>query len=262
MTRSATTRPIRTTIMSTLSLVAAAAVMLSAGCAGDRRDSGTTVQPMDRDYTFVYLKTGPNSATLPRPRQQEIFKGHMANMQRLAAEGKLIIAGPFAKPRDPAWRGLFVFTTPDVNEAQRLVATDPGVIEGVFVTEVHPMQGPEFLLQAPVHESAMLAEIKATPAAGSPPPAIRGYAMITAKDGKKASRALADSAKVNGVGAKVLWSGILSDTGQGLFVINTANAADLTAMLDADEPLKRAMGEFGVDGWFSTASLERLGLRR
>jgi uncharacterized protein YciI len=262
MSRRTITQPIHTLLLGSLAVLAASAVVLSAGCAGGRGDAGLTVQPIDRGYTFVYLKTGPNSATLPKPRQQEIFKGHMANMQRLSGEGRLIIAGPFAKPRDPAWRGLFVFATPDVNEAQRLVATDPGVIEGVFVTEIHPMQGPAFLLEAPGHESAMLAEIKAAPVAGSPPPAIRGYAMITAKDGRRASRALADSAKINGVGAKVLWSGILSDTGQGLFVINATNAADLTATLDADEPLRQVMGEFGVDGWFSTASLERFGVRQ
>ena len=45
-------------------------------------------------YTFVILKTGPNPIHDKKIRDS-LFAGHMANINRLAAMGKLIVAGPF-----------------------------------------------------------------------------------------------------------------------------------------------------------------------
>lgn len=228
--------------------------VLAGGCAG-----GRPVQPEDRTYTFVYLKTGPKSAGLTPEQRQEVFKGHMSNMQRLADEGKLLIAGPFAKPRDPAWRGLFVYATGDAAEARLLTETDPGMIAGVFVAEVHPMRGPKVIADAPAMERAMQEEAKQPRVEGEPPPLLRGYAMITAEDGERASRALAESADRGGLGGKVLWSGRFTDTGTGVYVMDAADGAALNAMLDAEAGLREAIGACGVDGWYSTKSLERLG---
>lgn len=45
-----------------------------------------------RRYVLVTLKTGPKM--LPEgPERDEVFKGHFANMKRLATEGKLVLAG-------------------------------------------------------------------------------------------------------------------------------------------------------------------------
>ena len=44
------------------------------------------------------------------------MKGHMDNINRLAAEGKLAVAGPFGK-NDKALRGLFILAVPTVDEA-------------------------------------------------------------------------------------------------------------------------------------------------
>ena len=44
-----------------------------------------------RSYVLVVLKTGPNRAPAG-PERDEMFKGHFANMQRLSAEGKLVLA--------------------------------------------------------------------------------------------------------------------------------------------------------------------------
>lgn len=74
--------------------------------------------------------------------------GHFANMSRLAEQGKLILAGPFAE--DPQqWRGLFVFAVSDSEQAKALTACDPVIINGEMVAEYHrwyrsaaPMQAP------------------------------------------------------------------------------------------------------------------------
>lgn len=64
-----------------------------------------------RPYVLAVLKTGPSPMPAGRERD-EMFKGHFANMNRLAAEGKLALAGPFDGV--DGWRG--VFAVPDIEE--------------------------------------------------------------------------------------------------------------------------------------------------
>jgi uncharacterized protein YciI len=91
-----------------------------------------------RGYVLVILKTG--ATRVPNgPERDEMFKGHFANIKRLAAEGKLVQAGPLDGV--DGWRGLFVLATPDIEEARKLVATDPVVIKGEMVPEFHKYYG-------------------------------------------------------------------------------------------------------------------------
>ena len=104
-----------------------------------------------RRYVLVVLKTGPKR--VPEGEQRKtMFAGHFANMERLSKEGKLALAGPFLD--DPAgWRGLFVFAVADVDEARRLVATDPVIVQGEMVAEFHPWYSSAAIMQVPqVHE--------------------------------------------------------------------------------------------------------------
>lgn len=96
-----------------------------------------------RHYVMVVLKTGPN--TMPKgPQRDEMFKGHFANIQRLAAEGKLAVAGPFDGV--DGWRGMFIFAVEDIEEAKELVATDPVVINGEMTPEFHKYYGTAALM--------------------------------------------------------------------------------------------------------------------
>ncbi len=96
-----------------------------------------------RRYVLVVLKTGPNRIAAGAERD-EMFKGHFANMHRLAAEGKLAFAGPFDGA--DGWRGLFIFSVPDIDEAKKLVATDPVVARGEMVPEFHALYGSAALM--------------------------------------------------------------------------------------------------------------------
>lgn len=46
-----------------------------------------------RNYVLVILKSGP-ARVADGPARTAMFKGHFANMERLAAEGTLAVAGP------------------------------------------------------------------------------------------------------------------------------------------------------------------------
>lgn len=87
-------------------------------------------------YWFVMIRTGPNVG-LDSAERAELFRGHMSNMQRLADEGILKIAGPFGK-NDLNWRGIFILDCKTLKEAQQHVDTDPAVNAGLFEVDIVP----------------------------------------------------------------------------------------------------------------------------
>lgn len=87
-----------------------------------------------RGFVLVVLKTGPNRVK-EGPERTKMFQGHFANIQRLADQKKLVIAGPLDGV--DGWRGLFVFATPDIDEAKSHVATDPVIVSGEMIAEYH-----------------------------------------------------------------------------------------------------------------------------
>ncbi len=104
-----------------------------------------------RRYVLVVLKTGPTRMPDGEARTA-MFAGHMANIQRLAKEGKLSVAGPFM-PSDSGWRGLFIFAVESVEEAKALTETDPVIVNGAMVAEYHPWYGSAALMAtAELHE--------------------------------------------------------------------------------------------------------------
>jgi uncharacterized protein YciI len=96
-----------------------------------------------RGYVLVVLKTGPTPMPAGNERD-EMFRGHFANINRLASEGKLALAGPFDGVS--GWRGLFIFAVPDIEEAKRLTATDPVISSGEMVAEYHKYYGSAALM--------------------------------------------------------------------------------------------------------------------
>ena len=103
-----------------------------------------------RNYVLVILKTGPTKVPAG-PERDEMFRGHMANIARLSKEGKLALAGPFGG--DDTWRGLFVLAVGEIEEAKRLVATDPVIARGEMIAEYHPFYGSAALMLVPgTHE--------------------------------------------------------------------------------------------------------------
>jgi uncharacterized protein YciI len=87
-----------------------------------------------RRYVLVILKTGPRKMS-EGPARTEMFKGHFANIERLAAAKKLAVAGPLDGV--DGWRGVFVIAAADIDEAKRYVETDPVIVNGEMVAEYH-----------------------------------------------------------------------------------------------------------------------------
>ncbi len=89
-------------------------------------------------YVLVILKTGPNKMPEGEARSR-MFQGHFANIERLAADKKLALAGPLDGVG--GLRGIFIFATDDIEQAKAFVAADPVIINGEMVAEYHKFYG-------------------------------------------------------------------------------------------------------------------------
>lgn len=76
-------------------------------------------------YVLVILKTGSNTSA-NKSETDSLFKGHMTNIEKLAKENKLIVAGPLGK-NEKQYRGIFILNTKSIDEAKALLQTDPAV---------------------------------------------------------------------------------------------------------------------------------------
>ena len=97
-------------------------------------------------YVLVILRTGPT--TVPEAVSSELFRGHMANIQRLANEGKLVVAGPF-EDNPSHYEGIFVFNVATIDEAKALLATDPAVARGALAYEAYGWYGSAAMQEIP-----------------------------------------------------------------------------------------------------------------
>jgi len=101
-----------------------------------------------KTYVLVILKTGPKDGEFKGKQRDDIFAGHMANIGRLAEAGKLAVAGPFMK-NDKGYRGLFIFNVATIEEAQKLVETDPTVKAGILIADMTQWYGSASLMATP-----------------------------------------------------------------------------------------------------------------
>lgn len=89
-------------------------------------------------YVVAFLRAGPRADQSPEE-AKELMKAHLANINRMADEGTLVVAGPFLD--DGPLRGIYIFRVETVEEARALTATDPAVQAGRLVMELHPWYG-------------------------------------------------------------------------------------------------------------------------
>lgn len=88
-----------------------------------------------KEYFFVLLKRGPNR-NQDKESVAKLQTAHIAHLDKMAADGKLSIAGPFGDEGD--WRGILIFKTQTIAEAKALVEQDPMVKIGRLAYEIHP----------------------------------------------------------------------------------------------------------------------------
>ncbi len=88
-----------------------------------------------KQYWFAFLYKGEirNQDSLAAAKIQN---AHIANINRLAAEGKIIMAGPMGYDKD--LRGIFIIDAKDSAQAASYIKTDSAIITGRLRFELHP----------------------------------------------------------------------------------------------------------------------------
>ena len=116
---------------------AALSLMAAEPNAAAREETG--VGPGGYEMTTYYvgfLYRGAKWTPEETAETRRLQEAHMANIVKMGAEGKLVIAGPFADNGD--LRGLYVFRVGTAEEAKALVESDPAVQAGRLRFELHP----------------------------------------------------------------------------------------------------------------------------
>ena len=108
------------------------------------------VAAQDKSFIIVFLNKKADAEQIDKETQSNLFQGHMANMDRLAKEGKLLAAGPFE-----GGGGIFILNTTSFSEAEAWISTDPAVQAKRWNIEILPFT-PRMGSVCPVSEINMV----------------------------------------------------------------------------------------------------------
>jgi uncharacterized protein YciI len=100
-----------------------------------------------KDMTTYYhglLLRGPEWTPEETEETERLQEAHLAHIRRMFEDGVLVVAGPFTDGED--LRGVFVFRTDTLEEAQALAAADPAVKAGRLVVDIHSWMIPSGVL--------------------------------------------------------------------------------------------------------------------
>lgn len=216
-------------------------VLVLAGC-----EAAPVQGPPVGVYSLVLIRTGPEEGALDAAARREAFAGHFANMERMARERQLLLAGPFGTTRHAGdLRGLFLLDTGERETAEEWAGSDPTTRAGVFVLEFHEL-ATEMPLGALLE--AELERLDALEAAGTTPKPgenARAWVVLTAEHGDLARREF----------------GPLTTPQGGVFLLGELDGVRAWAVLDAKDvaearerfaPELAAIGAHTLDDWFAT----------
>jgi len=115
-----------------LTAIALATVLTLAGSAAFADE----LPPNMTTYYFGVLMRGEKWTPTKTPETAKIQEGHMGHLDAMWKAGKLVLAGPLMD--DTEWRGILIYRTKTIEEAQKLADDDPAVKAGRLKVTMHP----------------------------------------------------------------------------------------------------------------------------
>jgi uncharacterized protein YciI len=183
-------------------------------------------QPSSSQYFLVFLKRTANPPQLSREAGAQLQEAHMANIRKMSAEGKLVMAGPFID--DTTLRGIFVFKATSREQAQVWADDDPTIKAGRLMAELH---GPWLIPRDAIKTAA--------PASG-----MEQYTLVQFRRGDKWSSddTTGQQAAIEKLTAQtgLALAGYLQDDGDLLAILIYPVGQDQATKLVQEEPLVKA----------------------
>ena len=87
-------------------------------------------------YTLGLLKRGPAWTPDATPAVEALQEAHLANINRMHEAGWLAAVGPLLDDSD--LRGIYLFNTASLEQAEEWANSDPAIRAGRLVCELHP----------------------------------------------------------------------------------------------------------------------------
>jgi uncharacterized protein YciI len=106
-------------------------------------------------YYFGILVRGEKWTPAKTPETAKIQEGHMGHLEAMWKAGKLVLAGPLTD--DGEWRGILIYRTKTIEEAQKLADDDPAVKAGRLKVTMHPWLIQRGILPDPLEGGAKAA---------------------------------------------------------------------------------------------------------
>ena len=204
------------------------------------------------EYQFGILRRGKQSGPVTEANKEAVAKlqaGHMANIQQMAAAGKLVAAGPMGDDGDI--RGIFVCKAGSLAAAQALAANDPMIQAERLKLDWHVWRAPKGIGEK------MLVEYKTNPAMKMT--MTKYYLTLLVADPK------ADQAAAQKLLLPHLWhirrmldaktfvaAGPFDGSGEirGLFIIAAANLEEAQAIAQRDPMVKAGLLSAQIHPWW------------
>lgn len=98
-----------------------------------------------KSYVMAFLKSGSNPPK-DSTHAVKLQAAHMANIGRLAEEGKLTLAGPFYGVNKGNFRGIYIFNTTSLDSAKAYTQSDPAIKWGSLKIELINFYGSAALM--------------------------------------------------------------------------------------------------------------------
>ncbi len=201
-------------------------------------------------YQFGLLTRGPKWTADSTPEIQKLQEGHMANINKMAAAGKLFAAGPILDNGD--LRGIFIFRAASVDEAMALAAEDPAIKAGRLKLEILPWIGTKGIGVKAMEEH------KKDPKLGW---TMKKYHLVLLRRGTQATQPAEEAQKIQLDHlwhirrmldeGKMLTAGPFMKDGdlRGIGVLNTESAEEAKAWAEADPAVKAGRVTVEIHPW-------------
>ncbi|MEN2281070.1 YciI family protein [Algoriphagus sp. SE2] len=110
-----------------------------------------------KKYVIAFLYRGDKVADYSEAERSKLQESHLANINRMAQEGKLVMAGPFFG--NDELRGLYFFAVESIEEAKALTESDPSIQAGVLKMDLKEWYGSAALMMMNEMHSKVAKEI-------------------------------------------------------------------------------------------------------